>query len=66
MSTTQAQPRLFHVTCTLGTEVYSQVVRADSKSQAIAEFRYFLLTGDFACHPLWPKAKFRAESRASA
>ena len=62
MSTT----RLFHVTCTLGGIIHSTTVRADSKAQAIAEFRYLLLTNGYDNDPAWCKAKFRAESRATA
>ena len=52
----------YKVTCTLGTEIYSRLVAAPSKAEAIEKFRDFLLTGNFRMHPMWSKAKFRAKS----
>jgi hypothetical protein len=58
--------RLFRVTCTLGGIIHSTTVRADSKAQAIEEFRYLLLTNGYDADPRWSKAKFRAESCVTA
>ncbi len=61
-STTQ----LFSVTCTLGGIIHSTMIRADSKAQAIEEFRYLLLTNGYDVDPRWNKAKFRAKSCVTA